>query len=339
MPSTEVYKELVAKGIFKGDEPFNLYETLANSSDLDAIFETLSSFKDRNNNACVITALCLVANPDFRKIQENNYTEYYFEPLTETLKRYYPNQNVFSTWKEGIDKKVFIPQFHGREHLNVAEWMRALQAGDKETHVCFEKEVWFFTRKLNNSTAISYAAPFDYFYPEDLEVHANVIESGLKLFHELFKYRAEYFVPPNGPFNNSLEKVAADNGIKYISAAKVQREPLGYGRNRKVVHWLGQRNISNQTYTVRNCIFEPIFNRGNWVDSCMSDINIAFRWNKPAIISSHRANYIGVHDPRNRDKNLYQLKNLLKNIIKVWPNVEFMTTNQLGHLITEGSEI
>lgn len=335
MPSRQVFVYLTSRGIFKGNEPFNLYENLASRDDLNALFETLHSFKDYKQNASIMTAVCAVANPDFKKIKENDFRDYYFEPFTISLERYFPNDNVFELWKKGIEEEVFLPQFHCREHLNVSEWMRALQCGDKETHLCFDNEVWAFTRRENNNTQISYQAPFDFYYPEDLVVQGKTIEEGLLLFKELFNYEATFFVPPNGPFNNSLEKNAAGSGIKYITASKLQSEPLGYGKKRKVIHWLGQRNKSNQIYTIRNCIFEPVFSGKDWVDSCMKDIEIAFKWKKPAIISSHRANYTGVHDKRNRDNTLRQIRLLLGSILKKWPDVEFMTTNQLGELMNK----
>jgi hypothetical protein len=56
----------------------------------------------------------------------------------------------------------------------------------------------------------------------------------------------------------------------------------------------GQRNNIGQTYWRRNATFEPSRNQGfDWISSCLGEINIAFRWGKPAVINSHRVNYIG----------------------------------------------
>ena len=65
-------------------------------------------------------------------------------------------------------------------------------------------------------------------------------------------------------------------------------------------------------------------------------IKIAFRWKKPAVISSHRINFMGALDEINRRDNLILLDNLLKRIVKLWPDVEFMTSDELGDLIAEG---
>lgn len=61
---------------------------------------------------------------------------------------------------------------------------------------------------------------------------------------------------------------------------------------------------------------------------------MAFRWNKTAIISTHRINFIGLIDNRNREKNLKLFKILLSEIVKRWPDVEFITSEQLGDIIS-----
>ena len=82
---------------------------------------------------------------------------------------------------------------------------------------------------------------------------------------------------------------------------------------------------------VRNVVFEPTEDRGiDWVSFTMKQIETAFRWNKPAIISSHRVNFCGHIDTQNREKGLAALKNLLQEIVKKWPNVEFMSADELA---------
>jgi hypothetical protein len=55
----------------------------------------------------------------------------------------------------------------------------------------------------------------------------------------------------------------------------------------------------------------------------------AFRWKKPANISTHRVNFVGGIDEANREKGLKELKKLLNTIVKTWPDVEFMSTRDL----------
>lgn len=87
---------------------------------------------------------------------------------------------------------------------------------------------------------------------------------------------------------------------------------------------------------VRNIVFEPVENRGeDSVNLAMKQIEAAFRWNRPAIISSHRVNFCGHVNPENRVNGITALKDLLKRITERWPDVEFMSADQLGDLIVK----
>jgi hypothetical protein len=88
------------------------------------------------------------------------------------------------------------------------------------------------------------------------------------------------------------------------------------------------------TYQVRNVVFEPTFKENfDSVSYALNQIKTAFFWNRPAIISSHRVNFCGHIDPKNREIGLSSLKMLLKKIVQSWPDVEFMSTVDLGALI------
>ncbi len=339
MSSKDSFGRLRKKGLnlTGGDSTrYNSFDCIESASDLSALFETLQLVKDSAGNHPVITALCLSANPDFDLIESNNFQAYSFEPFTKTLERY-NRPGTIELYREGISNHLFIPQFHGREHLNVAVWMRALQDNDPQTMAAFEEGVWGF--KNTNSNKINYQAAFDLELVEDLELQKNIIREGLQLFEELHGFKASFFVPPNGPINNVLEKTAAENGIQYMSAPKIQQEVLGNGNTRKVYHYLGQQNKSKQLYITRNCFFEPSATGKDWVSSCLADINTAFRWHKPAVISTHRVNYTGSLDEGNRKSGLQQLKTLLTGITTKWPEVIFLSSNQLGDLIKQSKRV
>ena len=70
----------------------------------------------------------------------------------------------------------------------------------------------------------------------------------------------------------------------------------------------------------------------------MADINRVFRWHKPVIIASHRLNYIGNLVPENRDITLGLLKQLLQDIVRKYPDVEFMSSDQLALLVRNNHE-
>ena len=342
MPSMDAFRRLEEAGLElrKGTgeaERFNMNDNLATGKDLESLFEVLSSVKDSRGNPAVLTPVSIVGNPDFQKIEASGFQDYYYEPFTETLKRSPGCENSFELWKEGIEKKLFVPQMHGREHLNVLAWMKALRAGDKQARLAFKEGVWGFIPE--SFPAVSYLAAYLLDDPEDMDFHKKVLAEGLQLFEEIFAYKAVFFVPPNGVFNNSLNKTLAENGIKFRSGSKIQSETLGSGKTKNRLHYHGQKDRHGIRYIVRNSVFEPSKAGIDWEDTCLNDVNSAFRWNKPAIISTHRVNFVGALHPENRDKGLGQLSRLLKQIVKNWPDVEFMTTEQLGAIMNKEQEL
>ena len=336
MPSRLVYKKLLDAGLnLNGGDGlrYSLYDSLETSSDLELLYEVLYSARDYNNTSAVLTANSVVANPDFEKIRDGGFQKYYYEPVTETLKKFRGSETTFKLWKEGIGNHVFIPQFHGREHLNISVWMNALRAKDNETLMAFNEGIWAFLPRNSFNTGLEYEAAFQLSELSRLEEHIEILKDGIGLFEKLLGYKAEYFVPPNGRINNKLNSICYKCGIKFRSASNIQQESVGNGKNKKVLHWQGQKESNGIRYIIRNCVFEPSKNGKDWVDSCLNDMKIAFRCRKPAIITTHRVNFIGVHDVSNRDNGLRELNRLLKAILKKWPDVEFMIANQLGDLM------
>lgn len=336
MPSLKAFQKLEIEGLdlrSADAERFNMNDTIASASDLEHLFEVLDRFRDIMGNPAAFTPVTIVANPDFRKIAEQNFTDYYYEPFTTTLERYTGNQKAFKLWQEGILRKLFIPQLHGREHLNVNHWMMALRNNDPHTRLAFIEGVTGFVP--DQYPIVDYQAAFQMKDPLEFHLHSGIIIESISLFEKIFGYKAEYFVPPNGVFNNRLNKILADNGVKLRSVARLQNEPSASGKRRKILHWLGEKDKYGIRYITRNCLFEPSQPGRDWVSSCLRDINNAFICHQPAIISTHRVNFIGSLNQLNRDKGLTQLSLLLEGIKKNFKESEFITTRELGDLMTE----
>lgn len=339
--SNEDTKALENEGFSFEGRSFYQYDGLESNKDLELLFEVLQKYRDKKGKNPIFTFVGNVANPDFEKIEKSGFEQYYWEPFTETLKRYPEHDKVFDLHLEGIKQKLSFPVFHGREHLNVQKWLRLLKEGNKSALLAFKHGLCSPMYGLKEEYLGELPAAFDLEFESDLEYQKTVIKEGLTLFELLWGFKSKYFVAPNGPFNNSLELDLYENGVEYILGEKRQREPLGNGRYKTNYRYLGMKNTFNQTYLARNAHFEPGILEGNLyensVETGLRTINRAFRWNKPAIISSHRINYLGYLNPQNRDNGLRKLDEFLKLILKTWPDVEFMTSVELGDIITKKS--
>jgi len=333
MPSTKVYKRALAKGIRVDKCPFNRLDTLANDDDLNALFETLTKIKDSKGRCLPITANTLAANPDFERIRKNNFLDYHYENFTVTLQKYYPNRDIFNLWREGIYKKIFHPQFHGREHLNVIRWMKNLKKDLPETKFAFDNDFFGISTTITTEERKSYQAAFDLETKEDLKFHKEIITDGLGLFKKIFNFRSKSFIAPNYVWSTGLETHLHNLGVDTIQGARSQWDPSSLNLVLKR-HFMGNKNNKDQVYLIRNVIFEPALNRTiDSVANALKQVDIAFRWHKPAVISSHRLNYIGALNERNRKENLFLLNKFIEKAKEKYPDLIFMTSDELGDYI------
>lgn len=335
MPNYDTYKKLLNAGLHVDKCRFNKYDSLASIDDLSLLFEVLKKFKDYNGNHPVITANTIVANPDFEKIKKSNFENYYYEDFRATLKKY-PNHNL-DIWKEGMAENLFIPQFHGREHLNVSKWLELLRANSVKVRLGFDNGIFGLSSITNGEDIPNLAAALNAKNIDEINSQENILNEGIELFKDIFGYYSKSFIAPNYIWHTKLEKALHHKNIKYLQGVDSQFQPNFKNGLRYIPHFIGEKNKLGQIYLVRNCTFEPSsLKQKNWIDSCLKEINTAFSNNKPAIIVSHRVNFIGFINNSNRDKNLILLDVLLKSILKKWKDVEFMTSSQLGDLIARG---
>lgn len=338
MPSKQVYHDFLKKGLHVDKDFYCKYDSLATTQDLEALFDLLMTFKDTNGRNPVITANAVMANPHFEKIQEHGFSEYFYEPFTETLKRNSSTYHSFELWKQGMKTGIFKPQFHGREHLYIKKWMNQLQANDKLTHLAFQMGTYGLSSDVDSSIKGNYMGAFNSGLKDDIERFNLILKEGLELFEQLLGYKSLSFIPTTYTWHPDIELNIRKNGIKYLQGMVHQRIPLDDDQNFKYKknNFLGNKSKSGLTYITRNVHFEPSHFRNDFdvVNDAINAIKIAFTCHKPAIVSMHRLNLIGAIDEKNRNINLDLLKKLLTKVLQLYPDVEFMSSDELGDLIS-----
>ena len=81
-------------------------------------------------------------------------------------------------------------------------------------------------------------------------------------------------------------------------------------------------------------MFEPYKNTEiDWIDNVLNDAKFAFTFGKPLVISSHRINFTSRITPTIRDKSLVILRKTLQALVKKYPDIEFLNSEQLGDYI------
>ncbi len=335
--SKKDYADMVSAGL-NLDTIFTKYDCLESNDDLERLFEVLSKHKDSTGRACVFTPMSVMANPAFEKIEESGMQHYYYEPFTETCKRYPNHDRVNDLWHEGIEKRLFVPAFHAREHFNVNRWMSNLQS-NKGMQIAF-KHFSIGVGRYKGELIPEYLGAFYVNHKSEIPEVERIIFDGGKLFEQLCGYKPTHFIAPNRESAMQLDKSFARVGVRYMTMAKLRKSHLGDGDNKKALIWLGKRNPElDQLYITRNGSFEQVDFRHNYVNECLADIAYAFKFCKPCVISSHRVNYIGYIDSHNSSVGLKLLDELLTVIEQVYPDVEYMTSTELGELIRNEKRI
>lgn len=336
MPSREVYEAMLAEGIRVDSDPYCRFDGLETATDLETLYEVLRSVRDKNGRHPVITADAVVANPDFEKIRQSGYKEYFYEPITATFSNSTRHAGAWDMWKQGMDEGLIHPQFHGREHLNVKKWLEAINSDDYITKRAFDYGTFGLTSYVDSRIKKNYMGAFNSALPEDIRSYEHILVDGLDLFEKLFGFRSKSFIATTYTWPETIEPILKKHGISFLQGMVSQCIPLDDDTTfrHKNSNFSGRRSSCGLIYLMRNAYFEPS-QRPNypWVEDCLRRIGIAFRWRKPATISVHRLNFIGSIDPQNTKVTLPMFKSLLANIVQKWPDVEFMTSDELGKLI------
>lgn len=330
MPSYNVYNKLKAHGVHVDRTPYERFDCLESERDILNLFDVLKKHKDANGNYPIITANIVVSNPNFERIKSSYFSEYVSEIFLDTYERYYANKtNMTNIWKNGICEHLLMPQFHGREHYRIDDWMKSLRNGTNKDRNLFDMGIvslskiigedygsGYYLKVLNSKSTI------------DIEKDNEKLLQGMNMFDRIFGFRSKTFIAPCYTWSPLHEKALFAGGITHIQGLTMQNVPF----SRHKFHYSGMKNQYGQKYLTRNAFFEPVSD-SNAVYNCLKRISNAFMWKQPAIICTHRINFSGEIFESNRKTNIEQLDTLLSEITKRWPDVIFMSSDQLSNII------
>lgn len=331
MPNLKARERLLAIGAIKESNHYARFDTIASDEDWEHLLSCLGRFKDVNDNYPVITANYIMANPDFERIRKSDFEYYYHEDFLTTT-RDYPNSANYSTClQQAMNARMFRPQFHGREHVNVENWLSALRKGYQAYHEAFENKCFFVEPNSQYFHGKDIFAALDYDDASNLQKHKEALKEGLEMFRGVFGYGSKTYIAPNYIWSSAHEDFLFRQGVVAMQGTKFRNDPQGLERGyRRKLRLMGRGGVQTPVSLVRNCFFEPSSGTGAAsIKYCLRDIGIAFKCSQPAIISTHRLNFLGEHYPQNRIDNLNYLQTLLKNILKKWPEVQFISTDNL----------
>lgn len=337
MPSKKAFDNLKKAGIPVDTCPYNLNDSLENVEDISRLNDICEIFKDKNGNSLRITANFIISNPDFEKIKESNFEEYSYLKINDIYNLYQGNLNTLTTIKEAYNNGTFIPQLHGREHLQVNHWLNALRNGDNETCLAFNQGVFGHPSVYGQNSGINFLSAFHISTDNELKFIIDSVLDGASIFEEIFGFKSDTFIAPRYIWPLELEIYLKEIGIKSLQGTHVQLVPRLNNINKhslgKKINWMGKRNVNGLGYLCRNVFFEPTLKPNfPWEKDALRRIDTAFYWGKPAIISTHRLNFMGGFSSENRETTLSRLQNLIQQVQKKHKDVVFASSNELINL-------
>lgn len=314
---------------------FDHLDALDTKEDFEMLFDVLGSVTDRNGKPAVFTPYAMSCNIDFQKSLEQE--SYVAERLDETYKKVSAESRVFDgayeLLQQGIHAGFIKPQFHGREHLNINLFNKLLSEGNPMLLANLNNQSLAGVSGHHDYPNVNFSEAFSFWKASEIALHKEIIHDGLAQFKVVYGYDSETFTPPAMQLHPDLNQFVSDLGIKGLDKNRVDTIHLGEGKFVQEKSTTGENITSNTIKIVRNCVFEPNDRNIDWAEFTFKQIQAAFFWGKPAIISSHRVNFCGHIDSDNRKKGLATLKELLHKITKKYPDVEFVSVDQIAQMI------
>lgn len=328
MSSKKDWDELLKMGYAVDKRPYERFDTLESAEDLEALFEVLCKHKDCKGNHPVITANMLMVNPDFETIENSGFQEYYIEPIAKTYERYYGNTKVLELMKQGMEEGLFMPQSHGREHFNVAQWMRGLQAGDEDLLTAFHHGMCGIAPKAHPERGNQMMNALRAQDINEQEQIDKSVAEGLQMFEKMWGFSSQTFVAPCYCWNKATEATLVKNGVKLMQTSRSNKPAFN---DTKHFYYSGQQSPDGLKYSVRNCVFEPSTNeKESSIDALMKQVDAIFAKQKVSVFSTHRINYVGGINEHNRTHTLELFDLFLVEMLKKHPDIEFLSSDKLA---------
>ena len=340
-PDLEAYREVLDK-----DENLRYLEhgksTLESPEDMERLFDVLLKYKGGDGRPPIFQAAYIMSNPDYDAIRESGCKIYSDLVIPEVPSRWQRGDFIAKA-KEGIKMGLWHPVYHGNSHFNRFKWIKLIRAKDKTTMLAFKHQTF-----INMSDSYEYDPKLKTAQQE------TSISTGIRRFYDVFGYYPKSAICPGYVWQNKTEKILAKYGIKVIQGKNLQEIKRSFPAKvrGKLINWMGQKasdkpwQISMGDYNPRlkiyylnrNVYFEPFGGRNpqHGAEGAYKGIVSAWERNEPAVVCTHRINYVYLDD-KWVEESLNQLDLLLSKIQTEHPEAVYLTDWEVVQLYEKGT--
>jgi hypothetical protein len=314
--------------------------TLESAADIGRIARMLTKHRGGDGRPPLIQANYIMAAPDYRTMKDSGFSPFAAGFFPDYGGRW-ARPGLMAAVEDARRDGVWAPEYHGYLHFNMEVWLRLLAKGEIETKTMFDNEI-----TINKTMDDEY----EYDVTADFSKVLSRMEAGVDKFEEVFGYAPKSTIAPDYYWPKKLEPEWARAGIEVVQGWRTQKES-GEEPGKFTKAWrlmtrpmghIKTKDGRTLVYLNRNAHFEPrgIPDEGTefGMQEIMDDIRKAWRRNQPAIVSTHRLNFVHL-DGEIVTENYKQFEQLISNIIMAEPGVVFLTDYEVANLFKQGYSV
>lgn len=267
------------------------YESSETAEDLQSLYRVLESHRDRYGNPACLTANFIVCNPDYDAIEASGYDEYRDHPLDHTA-----DADVLAGYREGMERGVLDPAYHGRRHLCPTPWLEDLRQDVPGARALFA---------LRRGGGITLCEGQGWRYHSEYidwrrgrfltaaEV-GTFLEPGVAVFRRIFGRDSASTIPPHYLFGGGTCKAWVQARIGCVQGAGYRLSAGAGGETLVWSHYLGEAGPAGLVYLNRTVRLEPRPSRPrSGLASAANAMREMFAGKVPVVVDTHRINYTG----------------------------------------------
>ena len=295
---------------------------------LEAIAEVLSRYRDSDGHPALMTIGVVLSIPDADGIAATG--KYQARFLDEPACRV-----IVEALKRGEAAGVFDLQLHGLAHYWPDNFMAAWRR-DETIRRWLIKESWR-TENLPPWLQSRWIDAVDGLPSKPLERHAvrEAVRREIEGFHRCFGRQPKVVVPPTFVWDETVETAYAEAGVEVLITPGGRyrgRDAQGRLTEPERHYYNGELLATGLTALVRDIYFEPAL--GHRPDEVLAAVADKWRRREPALLETHRFNFLGDNLP----ESLACLENLLRQVLAHHPRVRFLSSHQLAARMAELSD-
>lgn len=299
---------------------------LESPEDLEHLYATLERFHGADALPAVFTAFICACNPDYDEIRRNGFSSYAWIGVDRGVPHGWERGDFTAKWREGVKRGIFAPEFHAfLHHTSPKTWLRLLQTASPEGDLArklFDLRVYFQGRHVPEYEGMNVREQY------------ACVKTGIETFT-----RATGCLPAAAVTSVAYpvtETTWSLNGIRTICLKNSKMntgEVVVYHtkpwNNQDTYVPIGAYNpMEDVIYLCRNAWFE-----GQSADEAFPVILRRWSEGEPAVVSSHRSNYVSLR----REvvtRGYAKLEDLLGRLME--KGARFLTTAEVGDLYRQG---